>query len=169
MTLLPDCPASHVQTVPKANEALSPFPTETHSFPSSALSLDCPCYCSNSPPLLCPRLALAFRLSLDLSVGLGVPTAVTTAMVPLLMSVVEKAAVVLLVSNMCPPSRPKTWGQRLGGWHGHRWAVCPEQRPDAIRIGLGPHCVSSQLICPLLLLTVSGEQIRQGQGAEPPN
>lgn len=90
-------------------------------------------------------------------------------MVPLLMGVVEKAAMVLLVSSMCPPSRSKTQGQRLGGWHGHRWAVCPEQRPDAIRIGLGSHCVGSQLICSLLLLTDGGEQIRQGQSAEPPN
>lgn len=74
----------------------------------------------------------------------------------------------LLVPSMCPPSRSKTWGQRVDGWHGHTWAACLEQRPDAIRIGLGPHCVGSQLICSLLLWTACGEQTRQGHGTEPP-
>lgn len=72
-----------------------------------------------------------------------------------------------LVLSTCPPSKSKTWGQRQGGWHGHIWAACPEPRPDAIRIGLGAHCVGSQLICSLLW-TACGEHTRQGYGPEPP-
>ena len=38
-----------------------------------------------------------------------------------------------------PPALVQAAGAAAGGWHGHRWAPCPDQRPDAIRIGLGPH------------------------------